>query len=111
MGFAGAGTFPDVDVHVHAGRGGVRRRAVGRWRRSAATGPGGAVYGQEAPQPIVPGTQAQLLDNGLAAAPADAPPRRAAGHLEGEPHHRQAVPLRRRPRPLRGRAATTAPAP
>ena len=38
------------------------------------SGPGGAVYGQEAPQPLVPGTQAQLLDSGLAAAPADAPP-------------------------------------
>src|SRR3954464_1532225 len=39
-----------------------------------AQGPGGAVYGQEAPQPLVPGTEAQLLDSGLAAAPAAAPP-------------------------------------
>ena len=35
---------------------------------------GGAVYGQEAPQPTVPGTTAQLLPNGLAAAPELAPP-------------------------------------
>jgi hypothetical protein len=39
-----------------------------------AEGPGGAVYGQELPQPVVPGLQAQLLDSGLAAAPALAPP-------------------------------------
>jgi cell wall-associated NlpC family hydrolase len=39
-----------------------------------AAGPGGAVYGQELPQTLVPGIEAQLLPTGLAAAPADAPP-------------------------------------
>ena len=35
---------------------------------------GGAVYGQEAPQPMVPGLVAQMLPSGLAAAPELAPP-------------------------------------
>jgi hypothetical protein len=55
---------------------------------------GGAEFGEDpspTPKPIVPGTQAVLLDDGFAAAPADAPPQVqaaiwAGNELQGKPY-------------------------